>query len=201
MIPQISGVFVAKMEYFNFEDASNVPPFDLDDLSSLAGEANEQDATDCYESLFFDKTNVLPTSRPSTSGPMKLKLINNVEIEVIPHTADVSADYPMFRAKDPCDLCSRMGLDCFLATRGAMVTGCTCCISLYRECSFVHPKIPKGFVSTFPGISEDLQVCEGSLTERRKAMKSMEEGRGRKTGARFPRDAVKILKAMARRTC
>lgn len=182
------------MEYFNFEDASNLPPFDLDDVSSLTGEVNEQEANDCYESLFFDKTNILPTSRPTTQGPMKLKLINNVEIEVIPHTADVSADYPMFRAKDPCDLCSRMGLDCFLATRGAMVTGCTCCISLYRECSFVHPKIPKGFVSTFPGISEDSQVCEGSLTERRKAMRSMEEGRGRKTGARFPRDAVKILK-------
>lgn len=173
------------MEYFNFEDASNLPPLDLDDMGSLAGEVNEQEANECYESLFFDKTNALPTSRPTPSGPMKLKLVNDVEIEVIPHTADVSADYPMFRAKDPCDLCSRMGLDCFLATRGSMVTGCTCCISLYRECSFVHPKIPRGFVSTFPGISEDNQVCEGSLTERRKAMRSMEEGRGRKTGARF----------------
>lgn len=182
------------MEYFNFEDASNVPPFDLDEICSLSGEACEQEANECYESLFFDKTNALPTSRPTPSGPMKLKLVNDVEIEVIPHTADVSADYPMFRAKDPCDLCSRMGLDCFLATRGAMVTGCTCCISLYRECSFVHPKIPRGFVSTFPGISEDNQVCEGSLTERRKAMRSMEEGRGRKTGARFPRDATKMLK-------
>jgi len=182
------------MEYFNFEDASNVPPFDLDDVYSITGEACEQEANDCYESLFFDKTNALPTSQPTPSGPMKLKLVNDVEIEVIPHTADVSADYPMFRAKDPCDLCSRMGLDCFLATRGAMVTGCTCCISLYRECSFVHPKIPRGFVSTFPGISEDNQVCEGSLTERRRAMRSMEEGRGRKTGARFPRDATKMLK-------
>ncbi|RVX70849.1 hypothetical protein B0A52_06005 [Exophiala mesophila] len=183
------------MEYFDFEDASNVPPFDLEDYaSSLACEATEQDANESYESLFFDKTNTLPASRHATAGPMKLKLINNVEIEVIPHTADVSADYPMFRAKVACDLCSRMGLDCFLATRGAMVTGCTCCISLYRECSFVHPKIPKGFVSTFPGITEDQQVCEGSITERRRAMRSMEEGRGRKTGARFPREAVRILK-------
>ncbi|KIX03180.1 uncharacterized protein Z518_06732 [Rhinocladiella mackenziei CBS 650.93] len=185
------------MEYFDFEDASNtIPGLDLDDCSSLAGEANEQEANECYESLFFDKSNALPASRPTTSPPgtIMLKLINNVEIEAIPHTSDISTDYPMFRAKESCDLCARMGLDCFLATRGALVTGCTCCISLYRECSFVHPKIPKGFVSTFPGITEDQQVCEGSLTERRRAMKSMEEGRGRKTGARFPRDAVKILK-------
>ncbi|KIX99933.1 uncharacterized protein Z520_04571 [Fonsecaea multimorphosa CBS 102226] len=183
------------MEYFDFDDASHaIPAFDLDDCSSVAGEACETDATDCYESLFFDKSAALPTSRPPPMKIVKLKLINNVEIEAIPHPSDITADYPMFRAKEPCDLCARMGLDCFLATRGALVTGCTCCISLYRECSFVHPKIPKGFVNTFPGIAEDQQITEGPLTERRKAMKSMEEGRGRKTGARFPRDAVKILK-------
>ncbi|EHY53478.1 hypothetical protein HRR83_003683 [Exophiala dermatitidis] len=186
------------MEYFNFEDASHaITALDLDDCSSLMGEANEADATDCYESLFFDKSNPLPAQQPSSSAPkiVKLKLINNVEIEAIPHTTDGTNDFvPMFRAKESCELCARMGLDCFLATRGSLVAGCTCCISLYRECSFVHPKIPKGFVSTFPGITEDQQVCEGSLSERRKAMKSMEEGRGRKTGARFPRDAVKILK-------
>lgn len=184
------------MEYFNFEDASHtIPALDLDDCSSLTGETCEQEATDCYDSLFFDKSNVLPPSRPAVSaGIIKLKLINNVEIEAIPHTSDLSMDYPMFRARESCDLCARMGLDCFLATRGTLITGCTCCISLYRECSFVHPKIPKGFVNTFPGIAEDQQITEGRVTERRKAMKSMEEGRGRKTGARFPRDAVKILK-------
>ncbi|KAH0838944.1 hypothetical protein AYO21_05977 [Fonsecaea monophora] len=183
------------MEYFDFDDASHaIPALDLDDCSSIAGEACEADATDCYESLFFDKSAALPTSRPAAIKIVKLKLINNVEIEAIPHPSDITAEYPMFRAKEPCDLCARMGLDCFLATRGALVAGCTCCISLYRECSFVHPKIPKGFVNTLTGIAEDQQIIEGSLTERRRAMKSMEEGRGRKTGARFPRDAVKILK-------
>jgi len=183
------------MEYFNFDDASTgIPPLALDDYSSLAAEANEQEANDCFESLFFEKSNNLPVDKRAVSTPTKLKLINNVEIEVVPHSTDMSADYPMYRAKVPCDLCTKMGLDCFLASRGTLITGCTCCISLYRECSFVHPKIPRGFVSTFPGISEDMQVCEGGLTERRKAIKSMEEARGRKTGARFPRDAVKILK-------
>ncbi|EXJ57354.1 hypothetical protein A1O7_07701 [Cladophialophora yegresii CBS 114405] len=183
------------MEYFDFEDASHaIPQLDLDELSSLTGEACERDATDCFDSLFFDKSAFLPASRPAPPTTVMLKLINNIEIEAIPHTSDLSADFPMFRAKEPCDLCAKMGLDCFLATRGAMVTGCTCCISLYRECSFVHPKIPRGFVNTFPGIAEDQQIPENALTERRRAMKSMEEGRGRKTGARFPRDAVKILK-------
>ena len=181
------------MEYFNFEDASHaITHLDLDDLSSLTGEACEKDANDCFESLFFDKSALLPTARPAPTI-VKLRLINNIEIEAIPHPSDISADYPMFRAKESCELCARMGLDCFLATRGALVTGCTCCISLYRECSFVHPKIPKGFVNTFPGIAED-QQAENAFTERRKAMRSMEEGRARKTGARFPRDAVKILK-------
>ena len=183
------------MEYFNFEDASHaIPHMDLDDLSSLAGEACEVDATDCFDSLFFDKSAPLPVARPAAPTIVKLKLVNNIEIEAIPHPSDLTANYPMFRAKEPCELCSRMGLDCFLATRGALVTGCTCCISLYRECSFVHPKIPQGFVNTFPGIAEDQQLPENALTERRRAMKSMEEGRARKTGARFPRDAVKILK-------
>ncbi|KAJ9624753.1 hypothetical protein H2204_010655 [Knufia peltigerae] len=183
------------MEYFNFEDASNViPNLDLDDCGSLLGETTQDEATECYDSLFFDKSFALPSSRPAEPSTVMIKLINNVEVEAVPHTSDLNMDYPMFRAKEPCELCARMGLDCFLATRGALVTGCTCCISLYRECSFVHPKIPKGFVSTLTGISEDHQVGEGEVTERRRAMRSMEEGRGRKTGARFPRDAVKILK-------
>ncbi|KAI1616116.1 hypothetical protein EDD36DRAFT_378312 [Exophiala viscosa] len=183
------------MEYFNFEDASNViPNLDIDDCCSLNGETNQDDANDCYESLFFEKSYLLPAARPAEPGTVMVKLINNIEIEAIPHTSDAGLDYPMFRSKQACDLCARMGLDCFLATRGSLVTGCTCCISLYRECSFVHPIVPKGFVNTFPGISEDHQVDEYTNTEKRKTMRSMEEGRGRKTGARFPRDAVKILK-------
>src|ERR1700753_2413030 len=111
------------MEYFNFEDASNaIPHLDLDDLSSLTGEACENDANDCFDSLFFDKSAFLPTARPAPPTIVKLKLINNIEIEAIPHPSDLSADYPMFRAKEPCEICAKMGLDCFLATRGAMVT-------------------------------------------------------------------------------
>src|SRR5271154_2453318 len=154
------------MDYFNFEDAAQaIPELDLDDFDSIQGEVNEDDAEESYESLFSDKTCALPTDPPVVSVPTKLTLINNTDIEVIPHADDNNGVYPMFRAKEPCDLCRRMGLDCFLASRGTMTNGCTCCISLYRECSFTHQKGPKGFVTTFPGMPEDSMVCEGPIQE------------------------------------
>ena len=48
-------------------------------------------------------------------------------------------------------------------------------------------------MSTFPGISEDSIVGEGSIHGRR-ALKSYDDSRPRKNGARFGRDSVKILK-------
>jgi Homeobox KN domain len=183
------------MEYFDFEDAANqLPPFDLDDLDSLAPNANQDDANDCFDSVFFDKSHELPIDPPQApSAATKLKLIHDIEIEVIPAEDDPTLGYPMFRAKTPCDLCARTGLDCFLASRGVMITGCTCCISLYKDCSFTHAKLPKGFVSTFRGVPED-QPWSDFTNRHQKSLRSFEETRGRKNGARFPRDAVKILK-------
>jgi hypothetical protein len=186
------------MEYFNFSGASDdqgVPPLDLDELSSLYPEYGQDEANECFDSLFFDKSHMLPVDPAPTvqPGPIMLKLINNIEIEAIPQLDDPDVSYPMFRAKNPCDLCARMGLDCYLASRGTMITGCTCCISLYKDCSFTHPKIPRGFVSNFKAIGEDkAETIFGR--EHQRSLKSFEEGRPRKTGARFPRDAVKILK-------
>ena len=197
-MPGVSlGNFVA-MEYFNFSDASDVhgvPQLDLDELSSIYPEYNQDEANECYDSLFFDKSHNLPAepAAPCQQGPIKLKLIHDIEIEVIPQLDDATLDYPMFRAKNPCELCARMGLDCFLASRGAMITGCTCCISLYKDCSFTHPKLPRGFVSNFRAIGEDkAETVFGR--EHQRSLKSFDEARPRKTGARFPRDAVKILK-------
>ena len=182
------------MEYFDFEDASHrLPPFDLDDLNSLAPNINEEDAVECFDSLFLDKSHNLPIDPPAVpSGATKLKLINDIEIEVIPQDDDPTLGFPMFRAKEACDLCSRMGLDCFLASRGVMITGCTCCISLYKDCSFTHKKNPRNTITTFQGVPEDQVWNSGS--HHIKSLRSFEESRGRKNGARFPRDAVKILK-------
>lgn len=191
-----SRVPEAAMDYFDFEEAAqNFSEFDLDESSSTAPHANEGEAQDNYESLFFDKSASLRSETLLAPAPMMLTLMNNIQIEVIPHQDDFGASYPMFRAKDPCDLCQRKGLDCFLAQRGALITGCTCCIALFRECSFTHQKAPKGSFSTFPGISEDNMVCEGSIEKRIAAMRSFNEDRPRKNGARFSRDSVRTLKA------
>lgn len=193
-----SGKPFSTMEYFDFHDASEahaLPPLNVDEASSLYPEYNQDEANDCFDSLFFDKSHALPADpiAPAAQGPVKLKLINDIEIEVIPQPDDANSDYPMFRAKHPCGLCARMGLDCFLASRGAMITGCTCCISLYKDCSFTHPKLPKGFVHNFNAIKET--EAETSFGRHHaKSLRSFDEARVRKTGARFPRDAVKILK-------
>jgi hypothetical protein len=119
-------------------------------------------------------------------------MINNREVEGI--LWDQNTDYPMFRAKEPCASCAKKGLDCFLASRGSLISGCTCCISLYNECSFTHDQMPKGFRPTFAGIAEDEQICHGSVQEATRNMRSFDDAKGRKAGSRFPRDAVKILK-------
>lgn len=187
-----------KMDFFNFEDASHLDDLaGLDDISSTFPEANEADSQSCFESLFFDKSTSLPADLPAqTAPPATTTMFDTRDIETVPHPYDASvigSAYPMFRAKQPCDLCQKMGLDCFIAQRGTLLHGCTCCISLYRECSFTHQRQPGGFMSTFPGISEDAMVCHGPL-KGRKTLMSFDDSRPRKNGARFNRDAVKILK-------
>jgi hypothetical protein len=188
------------MDFFDFEEASHaIPHLDHNDISSSIPNYAEMDefsqgvqaAKAELEAQRAQHPN--PFSNTRKFGTIiKLKLINNCEVEGI--LWDQKTDYPMFRAKQACELCARTGLDCFLASRGALITGCTCCISLYRECSFTHGQMPKGFRATFPGIAEDAQVCHGPMTEATRNMRSFEDAKSRKTGSRFPRDAVKILK-------
>lgn len=182
--------------YFDFDQAA-IPPFDLnEDISSITGSTCQSEGNDCFESLFFDKSASLPTQREAQPDTVILKLINDREVEAVRWEGDFAADYPMFKAKTPCTLCARMGMDCYLASRGMLITGCTPCLSLYRECSFTHAKMPDGYISTFPGIAEDEQVCHGPMKQSRAAMNSFtaDNTRGRKSGARFHRDAIKILK-------
>jgi len=165
------------MDYFDFDEAA-VPPFDLDaETSSTTGESTS-----------------LPADKQHRVETVKLKLINDCEVEAVRWNDDSTIDYPMFKAKEPCSLCAQMGMDCYLAARGMLITGCTACISLYRQCSFVHPEMPQGYINTFPGIAEDEQICHGPITTQRKELNSMTDPRSRKSGARFHRDAVKILK-------
>ncbi|RMZ77309.1 hypothetical protein DV737_g4451, partial [Chaetothyriales sp. CBS 132003] len=156
-----------EMEYFNFEDASHViPPLDLDNPSSLQAPIHQDNADDSFGSFFPNKPQEQPPFDPALPAPAPgpMKLKLMNNIEI-----------EVIPQPDDANLDYPM----FRAKE--------------PYCSFTHPKIPKGYVSTFPGISED-RVWTDFSREQRKSLKSFDEARGRKAGARFPRDAVKILK-------
>ena len=126
------------MEYFNFEDAShlNMLP-EFDEISSTCPEVNEGDTQSCFEALFFDKSSTLPTDRPAATAPPTKRAFDTRDVEIVPYTADQDG-YPMFRAKEPCDVCRKMGMDCFVSQRGTLVYGCTCCKFLSDTYESVH---------------------------------------------------------------
>ncbi|KAJ5858605.1 hypothetical protein N7534_003882 [Penicillium rubens] len=154
------------MEYFDFEGASHASNQLDDDVASIdieLDEAEEQAAN--FNSLVHDQT--LEFSNDPVPGQSE---VNDGQ------AIDSDGVYPMFRAQEPCDFCRRMGLDCFVAKRGIMNHGCTCCISLWRECSFTHAKTPGKFLQTLHSVSENAYVPT----------------------ARFSRKAINILKGWLR---
>ncbi|KAF4762127.1 hypothetical protein N7455_003459 [Penicillium solitum] len=188
------------MEYFDFEGASSAHGSNQldDDVASIdieLDEAEEQAAN--FNSLVHDQT------LGFSNNPVPEMSEVNVSQAIDP--VDPDGVYPMFRAQEPCDFCGRMGLDCFVAKRGKLNYGCTCCISLWRECSFTHAKTPGKFLQTLHSVSENAHVPTGSLTGK-KALKSVSyntypndpDSRSQKTGARFSRKAISILKSWLR---
>ena len=187
------------MEYFDFEHASHAPhAHETDDFSSTGPPVDEDDASSCFGSLFIDGTNALPAHIPANNAPTE-PLCDTSQVEYIRHEDDPEGAYPIFRAKEPCDLCRQMGLNCYFAPRGALLHGCTCCISLFRECSFTHRNQRSGpFLNTLGLVTEDVQADECAIAGK-KALRSLggpafDETRPRKNGARFSREAVKALK-------
>ncbi|KAJ5780054.1 hypothetical protein N7457_005214 [Penicillium paradoxum] len=185
------------MEYFDFEGASSAhgsyqQDEDVASIDIELGDAEEQEAD--LNDLMQDQVSELPND-----------LVLNQSKMHVGQAIDSDGVYPMFRAQEPCDFCGRMGLDCFVAKRGALNYGCTCCISLYRECSFTHAKTSGKFLQTLHSVSENAHVPMGSLTGR-KALKSLsynaysndQDARSQKSGARFSRKAISILKGWLR---
>jgi hypothetical protein len=194
------------MEYFDFEDASRVHlNRGVDAFVQTFPELKEADiqVEPCFEdALLEDMPNLAKTPIiPATFDEPKRLRVNNTYVEVWRHPDDFDGAFPVFRAKTPCDLCRRMGLDCFIAQRGALINGCTCCISLYRECSFTFTQRQEtgNFLDILGKVTEDAQECEGAIVTKR-ALKSMpgaggfDESRPRKNGSRLSREAVKVLK-------
>lgn len=202
-----SNLNFADMEYFDFDDASRAQlNEDADVFSQTFPEIKEAEVQvqPCFEDLLLEDIPNLtqtPIRTPSQHDQTKRLRVNNTYIEVERHPDDFDGAFPMFKAKTPCDLCRRMGLDCFIAQKGALINGCTCCISLYRECSFTFTKRQESgnFLDILSKVTEDVQECEGAIITQR-ALKSMpgtggfDESRPRKNGSRLSREAVKVLK-------
>ncbi|KAJ5259373.1 hypothetical protein N7478_012354 [Penicillium angulare] len=189
------------MEYFDFEGASS------------AHESNHQSDVASVD-LEFDEADERAANFNSLLQDQSLEFANDPPVpetaeQILPNTISPDYDtgvYPMFRAEQPCDFCRRMGLDCFVAKRGVMhQNGCTCCISLYRECSFTHAKVPGKFLQTLHPVSENAYIPTGSLTGK-KALKSVSYGgfgdnsdsRALKNNTRFSRKAINVLKGWLR---
>lgn len=181
------------MEYFDFDRASHGSYAQDDDAASDAIEVDDVDAVADIHSLRQEQPLEFPCD-PSE------QIVSNEQVENPMDFFTVESKYPMFRAQDPCDFCRTMGFDCFVAKRGVMQNGCTCCISLYRECSFTHAKRPGKFLDTLHTVSENVDIPTGGLTGKR-ALKSLtgatmdDMDLSRKGAARFPREAVRVLKA------
>ncbi|EEQ84156.2 homeobox and C2H2 transcription factor [Blastomyces dermatitidis ER-3] len=184
------------MEYFDFEQAA----LD-DDVDSNCQVIDESDFIEKYDTLIVEDAPVLPSPVPPTTAQPD----NSQEQEALPSILDRGV-FPVTRAEEPCDLCRSRGLDCFMAQRGVMQNnGCTCCISLYRECSFTRTKPHENGLDTLHVVSEDSYVPIGSFTGK-KLLRSFHGGTcsttfeetepsGRKSGSRFPREAIRVLKA------
>ena len=183
------------MEYFDFEGASHDSYAQDDDVASDHIELDENEAVANYDSLVQDQSLDFPNDPPEQDAAAEPQ---------IPRPADPVLDtgmFPIFQAEEPCEFCSRMGFDCFLARRGVMQNGCTCCISLYRECSFTRARAPGKFLDTLHPVSENVDIPTGGLTGK-KALKSLTgvavpeevETGSKKSNARLSREAVRTLK-------
>lgn len=188
------------MEYFDFEGASSAHDSNhqSDDVASCDLEFDDaEERAANFDALIQDQP-------LDFNDPLVPEAVDKDMAEPAGPDQDTGV-YPMFRAQEACDFCRHMGLDCFVAKRGVMNNGCTCCISLWRECSFTHAKVPGKFLQTLHPVSENAYIPTGSLTGKR-ALKSVSygafgddrDGRSRKSSARFSRIAINILKGWLR---
>ncbi|KAI9932160.1 hypothetical protein ASPWEDRAFT_110288 [Aspergillus wentii DTO 134E9] len=183
------------MEYFDFDRASygSHSQAQDDDVASDHIEVDGNEVTANCDSLAQEQSLEFPNDLPEQDEPQQ---VNDIAGSALEREA-----FPMSRAKDPCDFCRRMGFDCFVANRGVMQNGCTCCISLYRQCSFTHAKKPGKFLDTLHTVTENVDIPTGGLTGK-KALKSLPgatfsedlDSQGRKSSSRLSREAVRILK-------
>ncbi|EGD99251.1 hypothetical protein TESG_06518 [Trichophyton tonsurans CBS 112818] len=171
------------MEYFDFDEAAR----QNGDIFRYT-EAADQGRCDPILGGFDNAAP--PNTTPSFSQPSDAQ-----------QPSSLDGAYPMHRVKDPCYFCRCMGLDCVVAQRGVMQNACTCCIALYRKCSFTRPLSKENHVDTQQSESEASSAKvpsspsqppnPGNISNQPKDI----EQQPRKSGVRFSLKAVKVLKS------
>ncbi|KAE9966919.1 hypothetical protein BLS_006682 [Venturia inaequalis] len=127
-----------------------------------------------------------------------------IPIEPVPDYANFAAYIPRYSKPEKCcEYCAQKNLQCFFTYDGQRF--CSPCSALFRSCSFVDgPRTNAVHMDTLQVVQEDIPMDRGEVTGIA-ALKSfdrtafevqdMEDDRpSTKTGTRFPRTAVKILK-------
>lgn len=177
------------MEYFDFDQAAR------DDVASDCQEVGDAD------SIFYNDYELPDVEAARASNPSDA-LDNSNNINSGPQPGANAAlqpepVYPMHRSEESCTFCRAMGLDCFVAQRGVFQPlGCTCCIALYRKCSFTHDQPQGKFMNTLHVVGEDAPVQTGTFTGLKtlRSLNGPSNGQQKKSGARFSKDAIKVLK-------
>jgi hypothetical protein len=131
----------------------------------------------------------------------------DAEIDPNDPMGDFASWIPRYsKPEDPCNYCRTHQLECFMTFEGQ--TTCSPCNALFRACSFNQPRsrLPKGAIDTLHVVDENVCAETGDFTKY-KHLRSLggpsvdpsndppdERQSGAKSGARFSRHAVKILR-------
>lgn len=184
------------MEYFDFEEAAEglIAEDCLRDF--LAYDANPAIPDHIEDADLFFQDQFKDAKSPPLPHPPSLSSLMN---ELPKSNTSGHGMGPMYRPERACDYCRGRGLECFIANYGMMQKGCTSCIALFRNCSLIQQDGVQ--LDGFPGVFEEPNLNGGPPPVNMSAMQpfqapSLEEGESiaRKSGTRFSRQAVKILK-------
>ena len=194
-----SRISVEMEDYFNFEEASAMTSHPI--AAPLnRGDTGQQDVNHDLNPMINRETTIAESLAVVQASDITTRTIPTLPaFSVLPYSAE---SFPVFKTRYPCDYCRQKGFDCFLAQRGTLQDkGCTACISLYRECSLTHKRTPGVWMATLDPVGEDVLKESGGVVGKA-VMKSLpggytfDDGSGsRKSGGRFNRDAIKVLKS------
>ena len=195
------------MEYFDFDEAANRPPSQDDYQAFLASEAQLDpcviSSDRCFDDLqdFDEDLDLCPQAEPATA-------LDTADTEMAGFDDFPSWIPGWIIPSVPCDYCRSRQLECMVIYKGQ--DACTSCVTLFRCCSFNREKVPgpknaqgePPGLATLHGVSEDSVTTCGEKIGRR-LLRSTDnltddmaflEPKGRKTGTRFSRESVRILK-------